>query len=180
MFNIGISGVKSVLTNKDYLEKNLIPLQIYYTSKDKFQTNAVSKTNKCTINKIWERYEEIIGYNEFVNVKTTANTYETFRFKSINDKWVKLVVSDPMSYYNLNDFVPKQTIYKIPRAQLFFGVYKPLSPIICKELKIFPELKNKSTPQDKLKQLYRVWSKIEHLRISIEAILMQYNRLLKF
>jgi hypothetical protein len=180
MFNVGISGVTSVLTNKDYLEKNLIPLQIYYASKDKFQTDAVSVENKCTIKRTWETYEEIIGYNEFVNVKTTANRYETFRFKSISDKLVQIVVSEPMSYYKLSDFVPKQKVYKIPRAQLFFGVYKPLSPIICTELRIFPELKNLSTPVDKVTQLYKIWSRIERLKIIVEAILMQYNRLLKF
>ena len=46
--NVLTSVASGLFTNKDYFEKNLLPMQIYYHSKDDFQ-KTLSNEQRCKL-----------------------------------------------------------------------------------------------------------------------------------
>jgi len=182
--NVLTSVASGLFTNKDYFEKNLLPMQIYYHSKDDFQ-KTLSNEQRCKLTLIWKDYEKIIGYNKFATIQTAKGTYETFPYEVVNDESI-IIDIDNTGYYDLSDF-ESDTSFSILKEDVFFGIYKPLSPL-CEKLKIHTKLYQKSSTIDKVKKIWDTWNKIERLRLAIEALFKQQavvshvvkNKLLKF
>ena len=59
MTSVISSITQSGLSNKHYLEINLIPLQIYYARKDKY-LQSLGKKDQCALNNLFQDYEKIL------------------------------------------------------------------------------------------------------------------------
>lgn len=183
--NVLTSVASGLFTNKDYFEKNLLPMQIYYHSREDFK-KTLSLDQRCKLTLIWKDYEKIIGYNKFATIQTTKGSYETFSYEVVNDESIVIDIDNTGKYYDISDF-QDTTSFSILKKDVFFGIYKPLSPL-CEKKEIHTELYNKSSTIDTVKNIYKTWNKIERLRLAVEALFKQQavvshvvkNKLLKF
>lgn len=162
------SAFSSVLTNKHYLETNLLPLQVYYNSRKSIQ---VPKKLRCTLESIWKKYESIIGADRFVNVRVGEDQYKLFEYEDAKGPDLTLIGDSEEKY----DITTSQNTYKISKSNVFFGIYKPLSPLICNRLQIVDNIDSNLSylDTDKVTQLYAIWAEVEQLRLSIEAVLRE-------
>ena len=169
MTSVISSITQSGLSNKHYLETNLIPLQIYYARKDKY-IQSLGKKDQCALNNLFRDYETILGFKKFVNVKVAADKYKTFEYKEGRQNRIKVLENKSYSYYDTSDLSKRRSI-SVPRSEVYFGIYKPLSNTLCKTLKVYQDLDSFQPNIDQVQQIYKVWAKVETLRLSIEAML---------
>lgn len=86
LINVGTtvgSTVNTVAGHKLYLERNLIPLQIYMDDIDNISQKISSLDSgsikyKCRLDDLQDRYRRVMGFDRFVMVKTPEDSFKLF------------------------------------------------------------------------------------------------------
>ena len=159
MFNALSSVVGGYFSNKFYLETQLVKMQIYHHDLPKMM-EKVNGRKKCLIQSLITRYRDMIGYDDYLNIKLMNGSYQSFRYKKRGNQYI----------ITLNDFVEPQEVI-LNKNQVFLGIYKPLAPFLC-------QMKMTKLPQhiyyrltDEMNQLTKIWGEVEMLVLSLEALM---------
>ena len=167
--------------NKLYLENNLLPLQIYYSGRKQIMKH-LTKEKQCVMQKIWNEYETLLSMDEFVNVRISANEYKMFRYEPFDKDHIKIILNaGQVGIMDISDFVRKETM-QVKKSDVFFGSYKPLSILMCRDLPIINVGRTIGYRNDKIEQLISIWLQIERLKITLTTLLesIEVERILKF
>lgn len=167
-------GVISALSsNKIYMENNLLPLQVYY-SKHESVLSKLKGGERCVLQKLWRKYEDMIEADNFLNLKVGENSYEMFKYKKLDNNTYRIYLDDQqVGIYDLDELVPKKYI-TVNKKNVFLGVYPPLVDTICNYMPITKTGVTVSYTEDKAASLIKIWLEVERLRLSIEAM---YNEI---
>lgn len=82
VFNSVVGGGKMVsnyLTNKNYLEQQLLPLQVYMDDIENVQRHLPNEIYKCRLAELESSYRTFMGFDYSVRVRTKKNTFELFK-----------------------------------------------------------------------------------------------------
>ena len=172
-------ALSSIGSNKIYLENNLLPLQIFYHYRHEYE-QKMTKNEKCILNKLWRKYENMIQQDEYLILKIGKDRYKMFQYENIDDNTkVKIILnSNQVGMYDISEFTSNEFII-VKKKNVFFGVYKPLSIIMCDGMNTTTV--GKTVSFDKSKELIDIWMSVEQLRLTVEAFLksVEMNHVLK-
>ena len=168
MFNALSSVVGGYFSNKFYLETYLVKMQIYHHDLPKMIEN-VDGRKKCLIKSLVKRYRDMIGYDNYLNIKLMNGTYQSFRYKKRGNQYI-ITLND--SDDRFSEFIARKDIV-LNDNQVFLGIYKPLAPFLC-------QMEKTKLPQhiyyrlsDELNQLTKIWGEVEMLVLSLEALMVE-------
>ena len=166
MFNALSSVVGGYFSNKFYLETYLVKMQIYHHDLPKMM-EKVDGRKKCLIKSLVKRYRDMIGYDNYLNIKLMDGSYQSFRYKKRGNQYI-ITLND--SDDRFSEFIARKDIV-LNDNQVFRGIYKPLAPFLC-------QMENTKLPQhiyyrlsDELNQLTKIWGEVEMLVLSLEALM---------
>ncbi len=166
MFNTLSSVVGGYFSNKFYLETYLVKMQIYHNDMPEMLKKVEGK-KKCLMESLLKRYREMIGYDEFLNIKLMNGTYKSFRYKKRGDKYVITLNSSDDRF---SEFVPREEVL-LNKNQIFLGIYKPLAPFLCQLVPTKLPYHIYYRLSDEIDQLTKIWGDVEMLVLSVEALL---------
>lgn len=162
--------VQALTSNKLYLENNLLPLQIHYRNRDKI-LSKLNRTDKCIMQKLWLDYEKLIESDKFLMLKVGEDSYKMFAYEVANDQQYRVSLDDDrVGIYDISEFAGKNTI-RVYKRDAFLGVYKPLSPLVCSEMRVTNVGLTVNYDEDRANSLINIWMEVERLKLSVETFL---------
>lgn len=166
MFSI----VQALSSNKLYLENNLLPLQIHYRNRSKI-LKRLDRTDKCIMRKLWSNYEKLIQSDKFLMLKVGEDSYKMFTYEVANDQQYRVFLDDDrVGIYDISEFTENNTI-TVYKRNAFLGVYKPLSPLVCSEMRVTNVGTTVNYDEDRASSLINIWMDVERLKLSVETFL---------
>ena len=122
----------------------------------------------------------MIQQDEYLILKIGKDRYKMFQYENIDDNTkVKIILnSNQVGMYDISEFTSNEFII-VKKKNVFFGVYKPLSIIMCDGMNTTRV--GNTVSFDKSKELIDIWMSVEQLRLTVEAFLksVEMNHVLK-
>lgn len=181
------SAIVTGLTQKFYLETNLVKVQIYMEDLPNVVQSLHKKgkhSQACRVDKLIHSYTSLVLSDEYLQVKTGADTFECFPIHTKYKRGGKIIYTLKIKKY-------ADTWMDVSEEHVYLGVHAPLCPMKCGSISTVSfqipsqERRWKSREPDSgtaLQNFYNAWSNIEMLKLEIEAILkdIQLSEALEF
>lgn len=170
------SAVVTGLTQKFYLETNLVQVQIYMEDLPQVVKSLEFKDKEgqaCRVEKLIKQYKDLVLADEYVQVKTAPDTFECFPIHTSYTREGKKIYLIKMKKYS-------DSFMEIPEDAIFLGVHAPLCPVKCGSISVVSfETRNKRRRWTErqpdsgsaLQNFYNAWANVEMLKLEMEAVL---------
>ena len=170
------SAVVTGLTQKFYLETNLVKVQIYMEDLPNVVRSLHEKdkhSQACRVDKLIESYTSLVLSDEYLQVKTGPDTFECFPIHTKYNKNGKIVYTLKIKKY-------ADTWMDVSEDHVYLGVHVPLCPIKCGSISTvsfeIPDQRRRWESREPdsgtaLQNFYNAWANIEMLKLEMEAVL---------